>query len=1686
MKKNNGFIIFALFAMLAFTTSCMEMEDAGDNESELDSRLTALEERVSALEILCFEMNNNINSLKGIINAIETRDYITAITPVIIAGVTKGYTITFAKNDPIIIYHGKDGTDGHTPVIGVKQDNDGFWYWTIDGDWLFDSNGQKVKAIGIDGQEGQAGHDGENGKNGFTPQLKIEDGYWFVSTDDGISWTQLGKATGENGNDGDTMFSGIDYTTNSDYVIFTLSDGTVIQVPTWYAFEELKTLCYQLNNNIASLQEVVNAISSGYYITSVTPIIIAGMTLGYTINFDKGDPITIYHGKDGKDGADGVDGQDGQDGKDGKDGKDGQTPVIGVKQDSDGVWYWTICGEWLLDSNNQKVRAIGTDGQDGEDGKDGITPQLKIEEGYWFVSIDNGQTWTQMGKATGEDGQDGLDGDPTFANIDYSSSQEYVVFVLSDGTELCVPTWYAFERLSEMCNQMNSNIAALQVIVDAIQSEIFISSVTTIIEEGKEKGFLITFSNGEQIMIYHGKDGQNGAEVHTPLIGVKQDTDGIWYWTVDGEWLLDADKKKVKAVGTDGADGQNGANGITPQLKIENDYWYVSIDNGLTWTQLGKAKGEDGQNGSDGTNGVDGDSFFQSVSVTESDVTFVTSDGQTFVIKRTSALSIEFDVEDLVAMAPNSTRIIHYSITSGIDDIDIEALSSADLKVKLSRVDAKTGQIQVKTGDVIDEYSKLVVVASNGVAVVIKHICFEEIGLCVSDNAAFNVPAKGSDLELHFLTNTEFDCSIPEDCQSWISIVQTKAMSGHSVLLNVKANSGDERTARVTVSARGSDLLIVYTITQAKSVQGNIVFADPVIKGICVKAYDTDGDGELSYAEAAEVKILGGKAHFGAYRRTDVVSFDELQYFTSLEEIGEFSFYYCTSLKSIVLPKSVKSIDESAFCGCSSLKTIRLPENVEIVGNDAFNDCSNAEFIFESNKLISLGVRAFYGCERITQLSFPTTLNSIGNGCFTSCSNLQSVYLPEGLESLGNDAFKWCYKLSDINIPVSISKIGNSVFYYCTSLKNISIPDSVTEIGDGVFSCSGITELLLPDNYHGIIGASLCQGCEDLKRVRLGQPSRIEYDAFMDCFSLEELYIPQSVESIGEGFIGGCRNLTSISGKFVLSDHRSVVYDKTLVAFVSGGAGDFSYIIPEGVERIGNRAFMRDEKIAKIIIPDYVKEVGFNAFLGCESLTEMSLSSVESIGSGVFAGCKNLKHVDMPQSLKVIPGDMFGDCSSLTSIEIPSKVEKICVLAFYNCSSLDTIYCKPVYPPLFGNLDEVGGLDSPKVLVGTPSNQKILVADQSIEFYRNAGGWSDYKDRFDAYDYPDISEPDYYTSQDYSRNGNVNVIQKATTGNSINLVFMGDAFVDKDINSGKYHQIIEKACDAFFSEEPYKSYRHLFNVYEVEVVSASEGYTHYGRMLGTYFGGGSVVGGNDATVLGYAENAVDASELNNTLVIVLMNRDYYAGTCYMYYDSENLDYGCGTAIAYCPLGTDDDVFVGIITHEAGGHGFAKLGDEYNYSGTISDSEKSNFSAKFKYGWWKNIDFTSNLNEVKWNRFLKDSRYSSESLGLYEGACTYKYGAYRPSENSIMRHNTGGYNAPSRYAIWYRIGKLAYGNSWEGGYEEFTTYDQVNRSSAAVQRRQGQISRQLLSKPLHPLAPPVIVGQSWREAMRQGN
>ena len=324
-----------------------------------------------------------------------------------------------------------------------------------------------------------------------------------------------------------------------------------------------------------------------------------------------------------------------------------------------------------------------------------------------------------------------------------------------------------------------------------------------------------------------------------------------------------------------------------------------------------------------------------------------------------------------------------------------------------------------------------------------------------------------------------------------------------------------------------------------------------------------------------------------------------------------------------------------------------------------------------------------------------------------------------------------------------------------------------------------------------------------------------------------------------------------------------------------------------------------------------------------------------------------------------------------------------------------------------------------------------------------------------------------YTSSDYSQDGQVTKIHSATVGKGIDVVFVGDAFADRD--QELFNKYVEIGKDAFFTEEPFKSTKDRFNIYRIGSVSKNGIITQEGgdTKFSAKFGEGTAISGDHNSVFRFVQDKMPSVNLKKTIIFVIVNKAKYAGTCWMFSDNK--------AVCYVPLCRDENDYAQTLRHEGCGHGFGKLADEYvNYNSSITQDEINSLTIwkPLAYGFYENVDLTSDPEKIAWSRFISDSRYSGK-VGVYEGGYTYAYGVYRPTEYSIMRYNTGGFNAPSREAIYKKIMKFSEGDSWTYDYETFVAFDAPARSAEAVTRAAAQCAT-VDKADFIPLAPPVMV------------
>ncbi len=344
----------------------------------------------------------------------------------------------------------------------------------------------------------------------------------------------------------------------------------------------------------------------------------------------------------------------------------------------------------------------------------------------------------------------------------------------------------------------------------------------------------------------------------------------------------------------------------------------------------------------------------------------------------------------------------------------------------------------------------------------------------------------------------------------------------------------------------------------------------------------------------------------------------------------------------------------------------------------------------------------------------------------------------------------------------------------------------------------------------------------------------------------------------------------------------------------------------------------------------------------------------------------------------------------------------------------------------------------------------------------------------------EITPHELYTSADYSQDGKMTTLQNAKVGNGIDIVLMGDGYSDRMIADGTYREVMEKAAGYLFSKEPYATFKDYFNIYMVNVVSANE-VIGADTALSTEFGEGTSISGDYNRCFEYALKATPYEKMDEATIVVMQNSLRYAGTCWWWSASVATDYASGLSISYFPTGTSDSDFEALLHHETLGHGFGKLADEYayEYNGALPAAERDNItSMQSLYGWYMNVDITNDLNTIKWSKYINDSQYANEGLGAFEGAFTYFSGVWRPTENSIMRYNTGQFNAPSRETIYKRIHKLAFGADWQYDHNDFVEYDAINRAASGnAANRASRLARPVDFKPTHP---PVVVPHAWNE------
>lgn len=710
-------------------------------------------------------------------------------------------------------------------------------------------------------------------------------------------------------------------------------------------------------------------------------------------------------------------------------------------------------------------------------------------------------------------------------------------------------------------------------------------------------------------------------------------------------------------------------------------------------------------------------------------------------------------------------------------------------------------------------------------------------------------------------------------------------------------------------------------------------------------------------------------------------------------------------LSYIVWPDSVKGI--CSFEGSNLRGSLIFPEGLKYI----YGTFGGTSGFYDSQTPALSG-----------ELYIPSSVVYIADGAFDGTALSGELILPEKMIYLGNNAFRGCdFLTGKIHIPEGLDVI-HKAFAPNMTAKVVQIPQGVKKV-------------------NGIGG----------KPVSIVFPEGVEEigsEAFTGCSSLQgDLKLPSTLRTLGRSAFCGT-NYSHIS----IPENIEVIHDNT-----------FSYC-----------KFLQDT----LTIPSSVARIEEYAFAHCEKLNALILpTGLEEIKSGAFEDCRFLSYI---QCLKSEPPVLAGDgFNGVEKNECALVVPEGSVDAyrhadgwkeFKRISAYQNFVCRPMQAKLLNKSN------TRTIVLNSDGNWKVTSCPDWIHPSKTSGykktemtvtidalakGSADREGKivFTLTDKTDADGHaitcDYQVKQfdyEYDEDGQTQLL-KATQGKGINIVFVGDGYDAEDIANGSFLEDMKEGMEYFFGVEPYKTYKGYFNVFADFAMSYESGVCSNVNIwrqtkFGTTYGAGANnrLGINDLDVIYYVLNDVSGSAIttdnvNQSLIICVPNDDAYEGMTAMY--------GSGAAVAFVPHSRFDypNDYRGLIQHEAGGHGFGKLGDEYVYHREniyvcpctcCSHADDVMFSKMI--GWYRNLSLNGRYKEIDWTHLIFDPRYG-DIVDIYEGGHYHGRGIYRSELNSCMNNNVPYYSTISRQAIVERI------MEYSGGTFDFETF--VSKDSRAM-------------------------------------
>ena len=708
-------------------------------------------------------------------------------------------------------------------------------------------------------------------------------------------------------------------------------------------------------------------------------------------------------------------------------------------------------------------------------------------------------------------------------------------------------------------------------------------------------------------------------------------------------------------------------------------------------------------------------------------------------------------------------------------------------------------------------------------------------------------------------------------------------------------------------------------------------------------------------------------------------------------QIPDEAFYGKTTLIKCVMPDRLERIEDLAFVGTSLTGALQLPEGLKYVAG--FGGTKITSVHLPSTLEIIGGGRhsgnAFSDCKSLMcEISFPSSLRIIEGGAFSNSSIQGNLSLPRNLESIGSGAFGSCSGLSgSLVIPDKIEVVPSGAFYGCGFTGTLTLPKGLVKIGTNAFSETDFKgELNLPSSV-----------------------ATIESYAFSNTLFNGTLVLPSELISLGSGVFSGCWRLSGV-----------------------------------------------------VEIPENIVAVPSQLFYGCTGLEGIKIhKDVEVIESSAFENCFGVYSIVCEaKNPPTIDSNSFnGLAKDNFTLEVPeasvaryrtannwNEFKRIAAHREFSISrslfrTLNAEHSKTF--ALRAPVGESWSVESKPDWVtvvpmsGTGKMDVVVTVNTLAQGAGKRAG--EIKFLLDGKEYRSTMTVEQYDYQ-YG-DGDMITLQEASKGAGVNIVLMGDCFDAKDISEGKYLNAIQDAYGYFFDIEPYLTYKDYFNVYGVFGMSADSGMGTVNTIREARFGSQYTLNEGVApdfeTTFSAACIAPINDDVSRTLVIMIENSSDYSGLCYMW--------GDGSAVAVVPMSEDPAPydFRGIVHHEAGGHGFGKLADEYIHHNAFIQScgctccgHEQELIAWQSYGFYQNVSLTGSMKDVPWSHLIYDPQYSN-TVDVYEGALYHTRGVFRSESTSCMHNNIPYYNAISREAMVKRIKSYA---GEEYSFEDFKAND----------------------------------------------